>query len=96
MAILIEGEGRDINWVAWGVTAVVVISLFVGAYLLFFKSPELIEVVAPQRLEKVEEISRVEVSPESLLESSEFKELRRYGQEIQPPSPGRDNPFAPF
>ena len=96
MAIIIEQEEKSVNWVAILSAAVIVAVIFLGAYLLFFKKPELIEVVVPGRLQEVSKISQVAFDPASVLDSPTFKLLKQYGGEIVTPSPGRNNPFRPF
>lgn len=96
MAIQIEEEPKKVNWLGVITGVVIVAVLFVGAYLLFFKKPELIEVVAPGRVEDLSQLSRVQFNPEELLSSPEFRLLRQFGVEAAPPSAGRSNPFQPF
>ena len=96
MAITIEQEKKPVNWVAILTTVIIIAVLFVGAYFLFFKKPELIELVAPGTLRDVSKISRLSFDPESVLNSPTFKLLRQYGTSVTIPTPGRSNPFKPF
>jgi flagellar basal body-associated protein FliL len=96
MAIVVEEEKKPVNWVAILTTIIIIVVVFIGAYFLFFKKPELIEVVAPGNLQGVSQISRVSFDPESVLGAPTFKLLRQYGTAPDPPNPGRNNPFRPF
>ncbi len=96
MAITIEEEKKGVNWVGVIVGVIVAVSLFVAAYYLFFKRPELIEVTSLGRLEELQNVSQITFDPATLLESPEFKVLRQFGRDITLPTPGRDNPFRPY
>ena len=96
MAILVQEDKKGTNWVTVLSTIVIIVVIFVGAYFLFFKKPELIEVVAPGSLQNVSSISKLSFDPGSVLQSPTFKLLRQYGSAVTPPSPGRSNPFRPF
>lgn len=96
MAIVLEEEKKPVNWVAALTTIIIIVVLFIGAYFLFFKKPELIEVVAPGGLQGVSQISRISFNPEGVLSAPTFKLLRQYGTAQDVPTPGRTNPFRPF
>lgn len=96
MAIILEEERQPTNWVAVLSALVVIIVLFVGSYFLFFKKPELIEVVAPKKLQDLGNLSKVTFDPESVINDPTFKLLRQYGTQVTLPTPGRSNPFKPF
>lgn len=96
MAVIIEeGEKKPFNWMLLMIIGVIVIIIFVGGYYLFFKKPELIEVVAPRELEPLEKISQVEFDPTTVLNSTNFKILRQFTVSTTPPAVGRSNPFIP-
>jgi hypothetical protein len=96
MAIVLEEEKKPINWLAVLTVIVIVAFLFTGSYFLFFKKPELIEVVAPKSLEDLNKISQLSFNPETVLNTPTFKLLKQYATPITPPTPGRSNPFKPF
>jgi len=95
MAIVVE-EKKSVNWIAILTIIIVVAVIFSAAYFLFFKKPELIEVVAPGGLEGVSQISKISFDPESVISAPTFKLLRQYGTTPNPSNPGRENPFKPF
>ena len=96
MAIVLEEEKRPTNWVAILSVAIVIVVLFAGSYFLFFKKPELIEVVAPKQLQDLGNLSKVTFDPESVINAPTFKLLRQYGTLVTLPTPGRSNPFKPY
>jgi hypothetical protein len=96
MAIVLEEEKKSVNWIAILTTLIIIVVLFIGSYFLFFKKPELIEVVAPGGLQGVRQISKISFNPEDVLNAPIFKLLRQYGTTPEVPTPGRNNPFRPF
>jgi len=96
MAISIEQNNSSVNWFNIIVAGIIVIVVFAGTYFLFFKKPELIEVVAPGQFGNITEISKVDFKPQELLQSPEFKVLRQFESTASFPEPGRSNPFSPY
>lgn len=96
MAIIVEEEKRSANWVNIAIAAVVIVVVFAGAYFIFFKQPQLIEVVTPSGLKEIGTISQLSFDPQSVVSSPVFKSLKQYGSPVTPPATtGRANPFAP-
>jgi len=96
MAIVVQEEGKRINWIAALTVAVVVIVIFAGLYFLLFKKPELIEVVVPGRLQSINTLSQVPFDPEAVVNDPAFKVLRRYASPVsRTNTPGKANPFQP-
>ncbi len=96
MAIIIEEEKKAVNWFGIILALVVVGVLFAGGYILFFKKPELIEVVAPGKFQDLSKISQLSFNPQELLDSPQFKALKQFGVDVTVPQPGRSNPFKPY
>ena len=96
MAINIEQEKKPVNWIGFFTACIVIAVLFFGGYFLFFKKPELIEIVVPGSLKDVSIISRISFDPESVVGSPTFRLLRQYATTISPPTPGKSNPFKSF
>lgn len=95
MAILIEQDKKSVNWVAVAIALVVIVVIFSGAYFLFFKKPELIDVVSPTKLKELESISTISFDPDTVLTSPTFKTLQQYDSPITPTqTPGKANPFS--
>jgi len=96
MAISIEQDKKKTNWLNILLAIIIVVAIFAGAYFLFFKKPELIEVVVPGQFEDLTKISEIEFDPQGLLNSPEFKVLRQFQIDAELPEAGRSNPFSPF
>lgn len=96
MAIILEEEKKPVNWMNIAIAGVVVVVIFVGAYFIFFKQPQFIEVVAPTGLREINTISQLSFDPQALVGSPVFKSLKSYATASTPPAvTGRANPFAP-
>lgn len=96
MAIQIEDEKKQLNWVAILSTLFIIIVVFVGSYFLFFTKPELIEIVVPGELKSIGDISTINFDAKEVVESPIFKLLRKVEEPPTPPTPGKNNPFKPF
>lgn len=96
MAISIEQKKKKTNWFNVILAIIIVGVIFVGGYFLFFKKPELIEVVVPGKFQELSQLSEVDFNPQELLNSPKFKVLRQFQVETKLPEPGRSNPFEPF
>lgn len=96
MAIEFEEEKQPVNWVAILTVVVIVAVLFLGSYYLFFKQPQLIEVVAPKSLQTIGSLSKLSFDPSTVVNDPTRKLLRQYGTNVTPVTPGRSNPFQPF
>lgn len=97
MAIIVEEEKKSVNWFMAVIVLVAVIVVFSGAYFLFFKRPDVIEVVTPGKLDQINKLSKISFKPEEVVNSPSFKSLRPYGSSTAPTqTPGRENPFKPF
>ncbi len=95
MSIVIE-EKKPTNWVAILGGIILVVLVFGGAYYLFFKKPEIIEVVAPGSLQDIKRISTLKFKPDSVIQNPIFSMLRREPVVSGEVSPGKSNPFKPF
>ncbi|MEK7512598.1 MAG: hypothetical protein AAB601_00165 [Patescibacteria group bacterium] len=96
MAIILEEEKKPINWVSIVGIGVVVLVVFFGSYYLFFKKPQLIDVVAPIDLSNINALAQVQVfDPQAIVNSSNFKALKDFTTPLVLPPTGRSNPFRP-
>lgn len=97
MAILVEEEKKPVNWFSLVVAVLFVLIVFVGGYYVFFRKPELIEVVIPQSLDQVNKLSKVSINTEKVFDSVFFKlPPKQYGFDLTSEVPGKSNPFTPF
>lgn len=95
MAIVLE-EGRKFNWkgVITGTAVLAVIAA--GLYFLFFAPVPGIEVIAPPAVQSAAELSAVQFDPASVVNSDDFRALRRYTGEPTVGQIGRVNPFVKY
>lgn len=96
MAILVEQEKKPVNWFNVIGIIVLVAVIFAGAYFVFFKKPELIDVVVPGGLSDIKTLSQVQIDPAPVVNSLKQYFTTNYGSSITIPTPGRSNPFVPF
>jgi len=94
MAIVIEEEKRRINWFAIGVIILIIATIIIATYYLFFAPVPFIEKVAPSRLQSLQELSRIRLEPETIINSSNFQILRQYVNPIEIGPVGKNNPFV--
>lgn len=94
MAIILEKERTQINWITVLIIFLALLVVFTGAYFIFFKKPEFIDITTPKRFSDLDMISRISFDPNEVLQSPAFKSLRQYGDKITPTqTPGKANPF---
>lgn len=96
MAILIEEEKKPINWINVIATFVFIVLIFVLAYYVFFKRPDIVETIIPQKLNTISSLKEIKVDPTPVLESLRRYFKTKYNPEPFTPSLGRSNPFQPF
>ncbi|MDP3975145.1 MAG: hypothetical protein Q8P88_02585 [Candidatus Jorgensenbacteria bacterium] len=94
MAIMVEEEKKKVNWITALSVAVFLAVIFFGGYYLFFKQPELIDVVAPAGLERLRVISEVRFNPRDVVDSPAFQGLDNFAGTLPAPRTGKANPFA--
>lgn len=93
MAIVVEEEKKNINWITILSVAAGLAVAFFGAYYLFFKQPELIDVVVPAELERLRVISEAQFNPREVVDSPSFQGLRDFSGTLSTPRTGKANPF---
>ena len=97
MAIIIEEEQINkismITIIGWiGVLVIIVIAV----YVIFFQSPESLIEDVPEEFRSTQEISRINLDPEAIINNPNFRSRVQY---VDPPVPGglgRPDPFVPF
>ncbi len=75
---------------------VVVVLLGLGVYYLFFAPTPFIEVVAPDQLRPITNISKIQLDPSKILNSPIYQSLREQVPAPAAGSAGRPNPFQPY
>lgn len=97
MAIIVEEEKRKGGGFVGFLTWLVLIGVIAfAAYYIFFKKPEVVDVVIPANFENISQISAQKLEPEVIQENPVFKSLESH---TTPPSSarvGRVNPFLPL
>jgi len=96
MAIIVEekrNSGNIVNFLTWiAVLAITVASV----YYIFFKNPELVEFTASSSFKNVQELSKITIDPQELLNNAAFQALKQYVTLTPPQNLGRSNPFLGF
>ncbi len=97
MAIIVEeekkGGGGFIGFLTW-IILIGVIAF--AAYYIFFKKPEVVDVVIPANFENINQITAKRIEPEEIQNNPVFKSLitdPTYPTNVQI---GRVNPFLPL
>jgi hypothetical protein len=100
MAIVIEEEKRSgaggsglLNALLW---IALIGGVAFGAYYVFFQKPEIIDLAVPNDFKNTEQISRLELHPDEVLQSPQFTNLRSYITPPATPESGKANPFLGF
>ncbi len=96
MAIFVEQEKKPVNWFNVIGIIVLVAVIFAGAYFVFFKKPQLIDVVIPGGLSDIKTLSQVRIDPSPVVQTLQKYFTTNYGSSVTVPAPGRTNPFVPF
>ena len=93
MAIEVQQDKKNVNILNVLMGVVIVGVLFAGVYFFLFRRPEYIEVVLPGELQDLDRISNIQFQPDRVFESLKYKVLQPHGGVVNPPPPGRRNPF---
>jgi len=96
MAIVIEENKSPRKWGTIIGVIIVVILVFSGVYLLFFKKPVLIEMAIPAPAQKTQELSQLNFNPQDIQNNPVFQALRQFAPSSTAGELGRSNPFLPF
>ncbi len=75
------------------IIVVVVAMLFIAAYYLFFAPTPALDYIIPLSLQETVQLSEFDVKPEVILESAEFRSLRKINGLPTGGTFGRPNPF---
>ncbi len=95
MSLLIEEEKRPVPWFPVVIGLLILGSIVAGTYYLFFAEKPGIEIVLPPALRSADEIARFQDGPFKVINSNEFKSLRRYEGLPSTGELGKANPFTP-
>jgi len=98
MAIVIEEENKgNSRLFSFGLFFIILIIIGVAVYYLFFKNPQLLDVVAPVKLQSIDELAAIsKFDPKKVLDSSFYKSLKQVIPYPSPPPAGNGSPFGVF
>lgn len=97
MAIIIEQERTNRSGAFGFLVWIVMLTILgTGLYYLFFKKPDLVEVVAPGNFKDTQEISKITLDPGEVAGNPRFQALQQRVAPAPLPIPGRPNPFLGF
>ncbi|MEK7187816.1 MAG: hypothetical protein AAB691_03145 [Patescibacteria group bacterium] len=94
MAIVVEEErdqGSVIVLIGW---LVIIVTIILAVYLIFFKNPEIINTVGPASFRQTVQVAQIELNTK-VFQNPAFTTRTTY---VQPPGEGvvgKDNPFLP-
>ena len=95
MAIVIEEEKDRSNILVFIGWVVVVTTILVAVYFIFFQNPEIIETVGPEGFRRTKEVSQININTEEILRTGSFPRPS-YVTEPGEGVSGRTNPFLPL
>lgn len=75
MAIVIEQEKKNINWVPVAGFTVIIIAIIATIYYVFVVNPGKIESIISSELKPLSEIGKIQFAPDQLTSNPRFKEL---------------------
>lgn len=97
MAIVVEEEkdrGGIIVLIGW---LVVILTIVLAVYLIFFKNPEIVENVAPASFRQTAQVAQIDLKVD-VFRNPAFTTRQSIGRSIQAPGEGtvgKRNPFLP-
>lgn len=96
MAIVVEEEKKQGGWIGAIIWIVILAVAGYGVYFLFFKSPAFVDVAIPPNFKDATTLVSVELKPDEVLNSPQFKNLNQYYAPSALPAGGKQNPFLGF
>jgi uncharacterized protein (DUF58 family) len=95
MAIILE-QKKKTNWFGITVSVVLLVTILVGGYFLFFAPTPGIEVVAPLQFQSAVDLAKITFDPSAVVNSRQFKSLKIYTGLPSAGALGRENPFKAY
>lgn len=96
---MLEQQKKQVNWTLIGGAGIFIVILFVGAYYLFFKSPELLVDFSISGEDKnIQDLSKIDFKKDADTVVGKFDKIytNNFSSTITPPTLGRQNPFQPI
>lgn len=95
MAIIVEEDRPKINITQILMWFTVLAIVGFAVYYIFFAEPQIIDVPVPAAFKNLDPLAQVNLVPEDLINSEQFKSLKEYITLPEPGNAGRVNPFIP-
>ena len=96
MAIIVKEREKVANWLSPVIWVLVICLIFGLVYFLFFKQPELVEIIQPIELQRASRLANIKFDPSEVIQSEVFKTLQQYAEPPTIGEVGRSNPFIPY
>ena len=97
MAIVIEEERKSSSGLITILIWIVIFGVIAAAvYYIFFTKPQLVEISVPANFENTDQLSKVKLTPEDIINNPDFVALKPYITLPPAEKLGRANPFMPF
>jgi len=96
MAIIIPKQSRGGGFMKIVMALVILVILLIAAYYLFFAPTPAFDYIAPPTVQETQQLSRFDLEPGAVLDSSEFRALRKINGLPTGGTFGRPNPFLSF
>ncbi len=96
MAIVIEEQRERFGFLNVLFWLIILIILGYATYYIFFKKPELYEVVTPVNFENISQLVNINLDPSETVSSPQFQTLKQYFTPPTTVNTGRTNPFISF
>ena len=97
MAIIVEEEKKSGGGFIGFLTWIILIGVIAfAAYYIFFKKPEVVDVVIPANFENISQITAKRIKPEEIQNDAVYKSLESHATPPSSAQVGRVNPFLPL
>ncbi len=95
MAIVVEEDRPKINITQVLMWLTVLLIVGFAVYYIFFAEPQIVGVAVPPAFKNIDPLAEVNLTPEDLINSEQFKSLKQYVTPPEAGNAGRTNPFIP-
>jgi flagellar basal body-associated protein FliL len=97
MAIVVEEEQKKPSSLITILIWIVIFGVITAAaYYVFFRKPELIERSLPVNFQSIDELGKIKLTPEDIINNPDFVALKTYISLPAPDNVGKTNPFLGF
>ncbi len=96
MAIIIEEKTNSSGIITFLIWLVILGVIGASMYYVFFKNPDLVEFSASSNFQNIQQLSKISINSDQLINSPQFQALKQYITVPTPDNIGRTNPFLSF